>query len=81
MCRGAPGRMVVVGEEVEMFVGDVLGLVRGEAFGHLVFETGVLGHELGFPPSRMSVPRPAMLVETVTAFLRPAWATMDASRS
>ena len=35
----------------------------------------------GLPPSRMSVPRPAMLVETVTAPLRPACATMMASRS
>ena len=35
----------------------------------------------GLPPSRMSVPRPAMLVETVTAPLRPACATMNASRS
>jgi hypothetical protein len=29
----------------------------------------------------MSVPRPAMLVEIVTAPLRPAWATISASRS
>ena len=29
----------------------------------------------------MSVPRPAMLVATVTAPRRPAWAMMDASRS
>ena len=35
----------------------------------------------GLPPSRMSVPRPAMLVEMVTAPLRPAWATISASRS
>ena len=28
----------------------------------------------------MSVPRPAMLVAMVTAFLRPAWATISASR-
>ena len=35
----------------------------------------------GLPPSRMSVPRPAMLVETVTAPLRPACATIYASRS
>src|ERR1700733_14243235 len=28
----------------------------------------------GFPPSRISVPRPAMFVETVTAPLRPACA-------
>ena len=35
----------------------------------------------GFPPSRMSVPRPAMLVETVTAPLRPACAIIFASRS
>ncbi len=35
----------------------------------------------GLPPSRMSVPRPAMLVATVMAPLRPAWATMSASRA
>ncbi len=35
----------------------------------------------GLPPSRMSVPRPAMLVLTVMAPLRPAWATTYASRS
>jgi hypothetical protein len=33
----------------------------------------------GLPPSKMSVPRPAMLVEMVTAPLRPAWATTSAS--
>ena len=35
----------------------------------------------GLPPSMMSVPRPAMLVATVTAPRRPAWATIVASRS
>ena len=35
----------------------------------------------GLPPSRMSVPRPAMLVATVTAPLRPACAMMRDSRS
>ena len=30
----------------------------------------------GLPPSRMSTPRPAMLVATVTACSRPAWATI-----
>lgn len=34
----------------------------------------------GLPPSRMSVPRPAMLVEMVTALTRPLWATISASR-
>ncbi len=33
------------------------------------------------PPSMMSVPRPAMLVATVTDPRRPAWATMAASRA
>ena len=42
-----PVELVVVGEEVEMLVGHVLGLVLGEALGHLVLEAGVLGHELG----------------------------------
>ena len=35
----------------------------------------------GLPPSTMSVPRPAMLVEIVTRPRRPAWATISASRS
>ena len=35
----------------------------------------------GLPPSKMSVPRPAMFVAMVTAPTRPAWATMCASRS
>ena len=35
----------------------------------------------GLPPSMMSVPRPAMLVATVTAPLRPAAATIAASRA
>ena len=33
----------------------------------------------GLPPSRMSVPRPAMLVEMVTEPLRPLCATISAS--
>jgi hypothetical protein len=33
----------------------------------------------GLPPSRMSVPRPAMLVAIVTVPLRPACATISAS--
>ena len=35
----------------------------------------------GFPPSMMSVPRPAMLVATVTAPFTPARAMIAASRS
>ena len=35
----------------------------------------------GLPPSRMSVPRPAMFVAMVTAPMRPAWATIGASFS
>ena len=35
----------------------------------------------GLPPSMMSVPRPAMLVATVTAPSRPAWAMIAASRA
>ena len=35
----------------------------------------------GLPPSKISVPRPAMFVETVTAPLRPACAMIFASRS
>ena len=35
----------------------------------------------GLPPRMMSVPRPAMLVAIVTPALRPAWATISASRS
>ena len=33
----------------------------------------------GFPPSRISVPLPAILVDTVTAFSLPAWAIILAS--
>ncbi len=40
-----------------------------------------LARKSGLPPSRMSVPRPAMLVAMVTVFSRPAWATISASRS
>ena len=36
---------------------------------------------VGLPPSRMSVPRPAMFVAIVTEPLRPAWATIGASFS
>mmetsp|Transcript_15753 Transcript_15753/g.26340 ORF Transcript_15753/g.26340 Transcript_15753/m.26340 type:complete len:228 (-) Transcript_15753:1492-2175(-) len=36
---------------------------------------------LADPPSKMSVPRPAMLVLTVTAPTRPAWETISLSRS
>ena len=35
----------------------------------------------GLPPSRMSTPRPAMFVATVTAPMRPAWVTISASCS
>ena len=35
----------------------------------------------GLPPRRMSTPRPAMFVATVTADSWPAWATISASRS
>ena len=34
----------------------------------------------GLPPRMMSVPRPAMFVAMVTAPMRPAWATISASR-
>ena len=40
-----------------------------------------LARKSGLPPSRMSVPRPAMLVAMVTVPARPAWATISASRS
>ena len=39
----------------------------------------ILAIASGLPPSRMSVPRPAMLVEMVTEPGRPAWAMMSAS--
>ena len=35
----------------------------------------------GLPPRMMSVPRPAMFVAMVTAPMRPAWATISASRA
>ena len=40
-----------------------------------------LAMPLADPPSKMSVPRPAMLVATVTAPRRPACATISLSRS
>ena len=40
-----------------------------------------LAMPLADPPSKMSVPRPAMLVATVTAPNRPACATISLSRS
>src|SRR5262249_49732797 len=45
------------------------------------FLNSSLERKSGLPPSRMSVPRPAMLVAMVTAPWRPAWATISASRS
>src|SRR5207247_2309910 len=45
------------------------------------FRSISLERKSGLPPSRMSVPRPAMLVAIVTAASRPAWATLSASRS
>lgn len=33
----------------------------------------------GFPPRIISVPLPAILVEIVMAYFRPAWATISAS--
>ena len=36
---------------------------------------------IGLPPSKMSTPRPAMLVARVICFKRPAWDTICASRS
>ena len=73
--------LVVVREVIEVLVGDVLHLVLGEPLGDLLLQALSLVMNSGLPPSRMSVPRPAMLVETVTAPLRPACATIDASRS
>src|SRR6201993_1131522 len=45
------------------------------------FTHSCLAMNSGLPPSRMSVPRPAMLVAIVTIPLRPACATISASRS
>ena len=53
-------------------VGLLVDLGRVQAA--LVEELG--GQAAGLPPSRMSVPRPAMFVAIVTAPLRPAWATI-----
>ena len=46
-----------------------------------LFGSASLAIASALPPSKMSVPRPAMLVEIVTAPLRPACATIEASRS
>jgi hypothetical protein len=57
----------------------LLGLGEGVIPGRLVVACTARNSEL--PPSMMSVPRPAMFVATVTAPLRPASATIEASRS
>mmetsp|Transcript_11542 Transcript_11542/g.48444 ORF Transcript_11542/g.48444 Transcript_11542/m.48444 type:complete len:264 (-) Transcript_11542:1613-2404(-) len=53
----------------------------GSATGSRRRRSSYLARPSGLPPSRMSVPRPAMLVEMVMAPPRPACATMSASRS
>ena len=45
------------------------------------FFSSALARYSALPPSMMSVPRPAMLVATVTAPNLPAWATISASFS
>ena len=52
-----------------------------EAGGVFVLEAGPRRASPGLPPRMMSVPRPAMLVAMVTAPMRPAWATISASRA
>ena len=47
----------------------------------LVFTSSWRAMNSGLPPSRMSVPRPAMFVAIVTIPRRPACATISASRS
>ena len=68
-------------EAVEVIEVDEVGRRRrtvlrlGQPLGDLVGQRLLARHELGLPPSRMSVPRPAMLVAIVTVPLRPACAT------
>src|ERR1035441_9718874 len=80
--------LVFVATVVE--VGEVRGVRPGRGFGPAPPWRGCaspflmhscLDMNSGLPPSRMSVPRPAMLVEIVIAPLRPAWATISASFS
>ena len=61
-------------DDVGFAVGEPLGDLFGKGF-------GVSPCVSGLPPSRMSVPRPAMFVAIVTAPCRPAWATISASCS
>ena len=51
------------------------------AYGVLVLEAAAQASVSGLPPRMMSVPRPAMFVAMVTAPMRPAWATISASRA
>src|SRR3954462_11420832 len=90
-----PDDLVVlgVGLRLELVEDGVVGLIVRRALFllHLEQQVAVVvelarGHllsrqELGVAASRMSTPRPAMLVATVTAPRRPAWATICASRS
>ena len=66
-----------MGEVVEVLVGNELGILFPRTGARPPFlEALVLGHELGVATEQNIVARPAMLVETVTAFL-----LMPASRS
>ena len=78
------GLLLEAGEDRVPF--GALGLSEGSGLQRvrilvLLLQMTSLVMNSALPPSRMSVPRPAMLVETVTAPLRPACATMSASRS
>ena len=59
-----------------------LSYVSGSATGSRPFSViSSIALNSGFPPSMMSVPRPAMFVATVTTPLRPASAMIAASRA
>ena len=67
-------------EEVdELLVVDELLFALRQPLGHLLGEACCRAMCSALPPSRMSVPRPAMLVAIVTLPLRPACATISAS--
>jgi hypothetical protein len=59
-------------------VGEALFALR-QPLGFLLASSCWRAMNSGLPPSRMSVPRPAMLVAIVTVPLRPACATNSAS--
>ena len=74
-----PVEVVDVEEVDELLVVDEPRLAARQLLGDLLARLCCRAMNSALPPSRMSVPRPAMLVAIVTAPLRPACATISAS--